>query len=100
MLFRSNLIEKSGSWYSYGSERIGQGRDNAKDYLDANPAVAAELEEKLRALMFPSRARGPEKKVEPADAEKSKARPEKAAEPKPATKNPEEKKAPGGELIY
>ncbi|MFQ3619910.1 MAG: recombinase RecA [Spirochaetales bacterium] len=49
-----NLIEKSGSWYSYGAERIGQGRDNAKAYIEANPDFQAELEEKLRKLMFPN----------------------------------------------
>lgn len=50
-----NLIEKSGSWYSYGTERIGQGRDNAKAYLEANPDFQAELEEKLRKIMFSRR---------------------------------------------
>ncbi|MCX7787058.1 MAG: recombinase RecA [Spirochaetes bacterium] len=55
-----NLIEKSGSWYSYGTERIGQGRDNAKAYIEGNPDFQAELEEKLRKIMFPlrSEARG------------------------------------------
>lgn len=51
-----NLIEKSGSWYSYGTERIGQGRDNAKAYIEANPDFQAELEEKLRKIMFPERS--------------------------------------------
>lgn len=51
-----NLIEKSGSWYSYGTERIGQGRDNAKAYIEANPDFQAELEEKLRKIMFPRRS--------------------------------------------
>jgi recombination protein RecA len=51
-----NLIEKSGSWYSYGTERIGQGRDNAKAYIEANPDFQTELEEKLRKIMFPRRS--------------------------------------------
>jgi recombination protein RecA len=43
------IIEKSGAWYAYGSERIGQGKENARDYLKENPNVAAEIEEKIRA---------------------------------------------------
>ena len=46
------LIDKSGSWYSYGEERIGQGRENAKLFLENNPETAAELEKKLRTIMF------------------------------------------------
>ncbi len=45
----SNMVEKSGAWYSYGGERIGQGKDNARQYLRDNPAIADELEAKLRA---------------------------------------------------
>jgi recombination protein RecA len=43
------IIDKSGSWYSYGSERIGQGRENAKQYLKDHPEMAAEIEAKIRA---------------------------------------------------
>ena len=43
------LIDKAGSWFSYQGERIGQGRENAKDYLMANPAVMDETEAKIRA---------------------------------------------------
>jgi recombination protein RecA len=43
------VVEKSGSWYSYGDERIGQGRENAKQYLKTNTAIALEIEEKIRA---------------------------------------------------
>ena len=42
------LAEKSGSWFSYGEERLGQGRENAVDFLAAEPAIAAELEAKVR----------------------------------------------------
>jgi len=45
------IIEKSGTWFSYGGERLGQGRENAKAYLKANPAVAADIEVKLRKEM-------------------------------------------------
>jgi recombination protein RecA len=49
------IIDKKGAWYAYGEEKIGQGRDNAKQYLENNPSFAAELEQKLRALIFPGR---------------------------------------------
>ena len=49
------LVEKSGSWYAYAGEKIGQGKDNAREYLKANPAIAAEIEAKIReAVNVPS----------------------------------------------
>jgi recombination protein RecA len=42
-----NIVSKSGSFFSYGSDRLGQGRGNAKAHLDANPAVAKEIEDKI-----------------------------------------------------
>lgn len=42
-----NIVAKSGAWYSYGENRIGQGRDNARDYLKQNPEVMAEVEAKV-----------------------------------------------------
>ncbi|MDR1301683.1 MAG: recombinase RecA [Treponema sp.] len=50
-----HLIDKKGAWYSCGEERIGQGRDNARLYLEENPELAKEIELKLRKLMLPSR---------------------------------------------
>ena len=44
-----DIIEKSGSWFSYNGERIGQGRENVKKYLADNPEIAKEVEEKIRA---------------------------------------------------
>jgi recombination protein RecA len=46
-----NIIEKSGTWFSYGGERLGQGRENAKAFLKQNPDIAATIEQKLRAEM-------------------------------------------------
>lgn len=46
---KANVIEKSGSWFSYGSERIGQGRENAKQFLKDNPEMAAEIDRAVRA---------------------------------------------------
>ena len=46
---KSGIIEKAGAWFSYNGEKIGQGRENAKNYLKQNPAVADEIENKIRA---------------------------------------------------
>ena len=45
----ANMVEKSGSWYSYKGERLGQGRDQAKEYLKANPAAKEELRKAILA---------------------------------------------------
>ncbi|MEA1942555.1 MAG: recombinase RecA [Pseudomonadota bacterium] len=45
---KGDVIEKSGSWYSYNSERIGQGRENARKFLIDNPDISAEIESKVR----------------------------------------------------
>ncbi|MHA1564412.1 MAG: recombinase RecA [Alphaproteobacteria bacterium] len=46
---QGNVIDKSGSWFSYGSERIGQGRENAKRFLKEHPEIAEDIEHKIRA---------------------------------------------------
>jgi len=46
---KAGVVEKSGSWYSYKDERIGQGRENAKSFLRQNPAMALDIEDKIRA---------------------------------------------------
>jgi recombination protein RecA len=43
----NNIVEKSGAWFSYGGERIGQGRENARDFLKLHPEMLAEVESKL-----------------------------------------------------
>ncbi len=65
-----NIIAKSGSWYSYGEERIGQGRENAKSFLESNPDIYKQVEESVRSLLFPS-------KDQKASKEEQKAAPEK-----------------------
>jgi len=42
------FVDKSGAWYAYNGEKIGQGKDNARDFLRANPAIAVEIENKIR----------------------------------------------------
>jgi len=49
---RNNFIEKSGSWYSYGSEKIGQGRENAKLFLEKNKNIFSEIENKIKEILF------------------------------------------------
>ncbi|MCC4601520.1 recombinase RecA [Xanthomonas melonis] len=52
----AKLVDKAGAWYSYGDERIGQGKDNARGYLRDNPQVAAKLEAELREKFQPAEA--------------------------------------------
>ncbi|MCO4890101.1 recombinase RecA [Cupriavidus sp. WGtm5] len=47
----AKIVEKSGAWYSYNGEKIGQGKDNAREYLRENPDIAAEIENKVRAAL-------------------------------------------------
>ena len=61
------IIDKSGAWYAYGKERIGQGKDNTRDFLKEHPEMAQEIEAKIRAAIGVG---GGPKPVEPAAAEK------------------------------
>jgi recombination protein RecA len=56
------IIEKSGAWYSYKGERIGQGKDNAREFLKARPELAKEIEDQIRAKLVPVKAPRPELK--------------------------------------
>ena len=51
-----NLVEKSGSWYSFRGERIGQGKDNARTFLQQHPEFAKDIEIQLRAKLIPEKA--------------------------------------------
>jgi recombination protein RecA len=51
-----NLVEKSGSWYSYKGERIGQGKDNARTFLQQHPEIAKDIEGQVRAKLIPEKA--------------------------------------------
>ncbi|ODV17546.1 MAG: recombinase RecA [Rhodanobacter sp. SCN 68-63] len=61
---RENLIDKSGAWYSYNGDRIGQGKENVRQFLRDNPAIANEIDQQLRARLlvswWVSRARHPD----------------------------------------
>jgi recombination protein RecA len=54
MAVDAKLVEKAGAWYSCGGERIGQGKENARQYLKDNPKLAGEIEAKLRELYVPA----------------------------------------------
>ncbi len=51
----NGFIDKSGSWYSYKSDRIGQGKENVRQFLKENPAIAVEIESGVRAKLMPKR---------------------------------------------
>jgi recombination protein RecA len=63
------FVQKSGSWYSYNNEKIGQGKDNAKQFLRDNPAKAVELEKSIREKAFASRHTAPLAIIEDDDSE-------------------------------
>lgn len=48
-----NLIQKSGSWFSYGDKKIGQGKDNVKQFLKDNPSISKEIEDRIRNILMP-----------------------------------------------
>jgi recombination protein RecA len=60
------LVNKAGAWYSYGSDRIGQGKANATKYLKEHPEMRDELNAKLRSLLLTPPVKRPEE--EPVDA--------------------------------
>ncbi|MBO8151274.1 MAG: recombinase RecA [Candidatus Marinimicrobia bacterium] len=51
MAVQAGIVQKSGSWYSYGDERLGQGRENAKSYLKENPELFREIEEQVKEFL-------------------------------------------------
>ena len=59
-----DIIEKSGSWYSYDGSRLGQGKENAKKALKEKPELAAEIEEKVRVKLVEQAAAAKEGEVE------------------------------------
>jgi recombination protein RecA len=71
----ARILEKSGSWYAYSGEKIGQGRDNAREFLRENPELAREIENKVReSLGIPLLAAdaGAEPEATPARKQESK----------------------------
>ena len=54
----NGIVDKAGSWYSYGDDRIGQGKENVREYLKANPAMSEEIEARIRATLLPDTTAG------------------------------------------
>lgn len=89
-----NIVVKSGAWYAYEGNKIGQGRENAKQYLKENPEVMEEIEQKVRAKYFDAAGEEEIEAAKPAKAgtasgargRKSGAAAKQAAEPEPAAK--------------
>ena len=54
----NGIVDKAGSWYSYGDDRIGQGKENVREYLKANPAMSEEIEARIRAALLPDTTAG------------------------------------------
>jgi recombination protein RecA len=65
---KQGIIDKSGTWYSYNGDRIGQGKENVRTFLKENPDVAQEIESRIRDLVFPKPQRLEPVAVEEAEA--------------------------------
>jgi len=63
-----DIVNKAGSWYSYGDDRIGQGKDNARGFLREHPEMADEIERKIRAILMPPKLEVVEDAVDAAPA--------------------------------
>ena len=77
-----NVVQKSGSFFSYGDERMGQGRNNVKGYLREHPEVAAEIERKIYDALGVEPAAAPLAAVPPAEAPEDEAPAPPETEPK------------------
>lgn len=84
----NDIVEKSGAWYSYDGQRIGQGKDNVREFLKENTDIAEEVEVKVRAALGYGEAsdletEAPDEKAEALDEKKAEAPDEKAEAPTP-----------------
>ncbi len=107
LALEQDLVQKSGSFFSYGETRLGQGRNNSKEYLRQNPEIAAEIEKLIRKKISDDEAEAvaasepppvrvapePESKAAPAKQPESKAAPAKQPAQKRAAAKPTEKRA-------
>ncbi len=50
----NNIVEKAGAWYSYQGDRVGQGKENARQFLREHRDIATEIEQKIREVLLPS----------------------------------------------
>ena len=70
---KHDIVDKAGAWYSYNGDRIGQGKDNVRNFLKENPEMAQEIEARVRAIMLPKDMPKEEIEEEKAKAKKIKA---------------------------
>jgi recombination protein RecA len=63
---KQGIIEKSGAWYAYNGDRIGQGKENVRQFLKENPQIAGEIEQKIRAELLPGTMASGEESAEAA----------------------------------
>ena len=82
---KADIVEKSGTWFSYNGQRVGQGRENAKAFLRDNPEIAAEIEDRIR------QGAGLAARPKPAAVKEAAPEPDEAA-PEPGADTPEEAK--------
>jgi len=95
---KCGIADKKGAWYTYGDEKLGQGRENVKLMLEQNPALAAELEAKVRAIFFPAKVSKKDGQGKDGQAKAVKVAaamaPEAAPRPAPAVAEPKPKAEP------
>ncbi len=95
---KCGIADKKGAWYTYGEEKLGQGRENVKLMLEQNPALAAELEAKVRAIFFPAKAGSKDDQGKPGQPKAAKATaaipPQAASRPAAAAAEPKPKAEP------
>jgi len=65
---QNGIVDKSGAWYSYNGERIGQGRDNVREFLKQSPDIAEEIDAALRERLLPKKAPAPAAEAEEVEA--------------------------------
>jgi recombination protein RecA len=65
---KHNIMEKAGAWYSYAGDRLGQGKDNVRNYLKENPIISDEIEAKVKAILLPELEDEKVEKAEVAEA--------------------------------
>ena len=63
-----DIVDKAGSWYSYGDDRIGQGKENVREFLKNNPEMATEIEGKIRAKLLPKTVKAADEAADDAGA--------------------------------
>lgn len=91
---KCGIADKKGAWYTYGDEKLGQGRENVKLMLEQNPALAAELEAKVRAILFPTKVSSKDGTAKDATAKTAKSTSPAPAAPTPAVAEPRPRVVP------